>query len=98
MANDAALLNDIAQLLPTIFIEQITLDSVTNKQQPNKNLLVDVSLSLKDVVDKDGISQWFAQQELQKYIKLHSLLITSESVYNELYNLSDKYIEIILFF
>lgn len=91
MANDAELLNDIMQLLPTVFIEQITLDSIVNKLQSKKNLLVDVSLSLKDVVDKDGISQWFAQQDLQKYIKIHSLLITSESVYNELYNLPDKY-------
>jgi len=91
MVNNAELINDISQLLPTVFIEQISLDSVTNSQQDNKNLLVGVTLSLKDVVNKDGISQWFAEQDLQKYIKVHCLLITSESVFNNFYNLPSNY-------
>lgn len=91
MANSAELLNDITQLLPTVFVEQITLDSITNSQQNNKNLKVGVTLSLKDVVDKDGISQWFADQDLQKYIKAHCLLITSESVFNDFYSLPSNY-------
>lgn len=91
MANSAELLNDISQLLPTVFVEQITLDSITNSQQNNKNLKVSVTLSLKDIVDKDGISQWFADQDLQKYIKAHCLLITSESAFNDFYSLPSNY-------
>jgi hypothetical protein len=90
MANSSEL-NDIAQLLPTAFIEQITLDSKINKEQTNKNLLVNVSLSLKDVVEKDSVSQWFVEQDLQKFIKVHSLLITSRGDYENFYNFTGDY-------
>lgn len=90
MLESAKQLNDIAQLLPTVFIEQITLDSkFYNTQDGNfkENLVLNVSLSLKDVVDKDGISQWFFENELdfKKYIRVHPLVMTSKDFFNSLY-------------
>ena len=64
MPDNASYINDIEQILPTVFFQKITLDSVGNTE----SLKVNINLNLKDTVEKDGVSQWFAEQNMQKYI------------------------------
>lgn len=99
MPTSAELLNDISQLLPNIFIEQIIVDSI---KQPNiagsellqenpendEKIKISVTLSLRDIIEKDGLSQWFVEQDMQKYINVHCVLIKSENLLDEIY-LSD---------
>lgn len=90
----ADLVNDISQILPTPFIELITLDSGRAFSAKDYMTKVSINLSLKDIVEKDGISQWFLedsfQEDLKKYITVHCLLFTEESAYNSFYSLNDS--------
>lgn len=87
MANNADYINDIEQLLPTVFIEQVILEPA-NTLQNQKLSSLRATMSLKDIVDKDGISQWFEEQDLQKFMKLRVFIIKSETLYNTILNFS----------
>lgn len=78
---NAEMLNDVKQLLPTVFIEQVTLE-----EGGFKNVQVSATFSLKDVVEKDGISQWFAQEDFTKFIKFYVLAFKSEELFQNVFN------------
>ncbi len=89
MANNADYINDIQQLLPTVFIEQVILEP--NSISPEKKFSsLRATMSLKDVVEKDGVSQWFAEQDLQKFMTLNVFVFKSESLYNSVLNFTSQ--------
>lgn len=85
MINNADYINDIQQLLPTVFIEQVVLQPYSMSEEQKISTL-SATMSLKDVVEKDGISQWFAEEDLKKFMRLNVFIIKSETLYNSIIN------------
>ena len=79
MINNADYINDIQQLLPTVFIEQVVLQPYSMSEEQKISTL-SATMSLKDVVEKDGISQWFAEEDLKKFMRLNVFIIKSETL------------------
>ena len=64
----------LGMLVPTADITKVTLESV----RPS-GLSVTVDLSVYDVIEKDKISRWFAQEDFARFIKVALFQASSES-------------------
>lgn len=65
-------LSILRSLVPQANIENITFETIRSSDE--KGILVKIVYSISDVVEKDTISQWFDQQEYEKYFQVKTNL------------------------
>ena len=69
----------LRSLIPEANIESITFETNRGEDEAEKEMLVKIIYSISDVVEGDAISQWFDQQEYEKYF-----LVRTELAYGDM--------------
>ena len=102
LENDLILLEDkylanselsiLRSLVPQANIENITFETIRSSDE--KGILVKIVYSISDVVETDAISQWFDQQEYEKYFQVKTnLWLFKEGTFGSSYDRKIKSLE-----